>query len=243
VRALAAGCDDLAAIRQGLLRLKSIIAAERFSRALYRHYLALKDGYRPDQLRDDHGRWSDEAGSQRPQRTRLAANEGAPLGPRGLARMAVELAQRAIEAYRTDQLMWDMFRQRIGTVSTTEVDGVRYFGSNSTAPSYTDADYREAAAYRDVLVAKYPDIMATNNIGAKPNDAVFHAEANILLRIARDNGGTLAERSIEIHSDRPLCSSCNTALPYIGMELGNPTVTFVGPQGQTRVRDGGWVRP
>jgi hypothetical protein len=49
--------DDPAAIRQGLLRLKSIIAAERFSHALYRHYLALKAGYRPNQLRDDDGRW------------------------------------------------------------------------------------------------------------------------------------------------------------------------------------------
>ena len=52
--------DELAAIRQGLLRLKSIIAAERFSRALYRHYLALKAGYREDQLRDELGRWIDE---------------------------------------------------------------------------------------------------------------------------------------------------------------------------------------
>jgi hypothetical protein len=102
-------------------------------------------------------------------------------------------------------------------------------------------DYREAVAFRDVLVSKYPNIMATENIGAKPNDALFHAEANILLRIARDNGGTLAGRSIEIHSDRSLCPSCNVVLPHVGLELGNPVVKFVGPRGETRtIRDGTW---
>jgi len=55
--------DDLAAIRQGLLRLKSLIAAERFSRALYQHYLALKAGFDPDQPRDELGRWTDAGGN------------------------------------------------------------------------------------------------------------------------------------------------------------------------------------
>lgn len=84
--------DDLAAFRQGLLRLRSIIAAEQFSRALYRHYLALTAGYREDQLRDELGKWTDEGEASR-SRVRLAAGEKPPLGPRGLARIAVELAQ------------------------------------------------------------------------------------------------------------------------------------------------------
>lgn len=225
--------DDLAALRQGLLRLRSIIAAERFSHALYRHYLMLKAGYRQDQLRDDHGRWADEGGSQRPQRTRLAANERGPLGPGGLARMAVELARHAIDAFRDEHIFWDLFRRRVGTVTTTEIDGVRYFGSNSTAPSYSSTDRREAEVMRDVLIRKYPDIMKTERIGRKPNDAVFHAEANILMRVARENGGTLSGRSIEMYSDRAMCSdSCPIVLPKLGLELGNPTVTFVGPEGE-----------
>jgi hypothetical protein len=234
--------DDLAAIRQGLLRLRSIVAAERFSHALYRHYLALKAGYRQDQLRDDHGRWADEGGGARPQRTRLAANERRPLGPGGVALMAAELAQRAIEASRDGHIMWDLFRQRVGTVSTTEVDGVRYFGSNSTAPSYTNADYREAVAMRNALIAKYPDIMQTESTGQKPNDAVFHAEANVLLRAARENSGTLSGRTLEVHSDREMCNSGPVVLPKLGLELGNPTVTFVEPNGERRtMRNGKWT--
>lgn len=39
-------------------------------------------------------------------------------------------------------------------------------------------------------------MMATGNIGPKPNDALFHAEANALLRAAEPYGGTLAGRAI-----------------------------------------------
>jgi hypothetical protein len=32
-------------------------------------------------------------------------------------------------------------------------------------------------------------------------------------------------------------------LPYIGLELGNPTVTFVDPDGSSRtMRDGSWMK-
>lgn len=117
---------------------------------------------------------------------------------------------------------------------------VRY----STSGYYTSQDYREAVALRDKLIEKYPEVMNTANPGQMPNNVVFHAESNILMRAARENGGSLAGRSIEVFSDRPMCNNCPAVLPYVGMELGNPTVTFVGPGGATRtMRDGAWVRP
>jgi hypothetical protein len=68
--------------------------------------------------------------------------------------------------------------------------------------------------------------MNTGNIGQIPNNALYHAEATILLRAARENGGTLSGKSIEVTVDRELCGSCEAILPYIGLELGNPTVEF-----------------
>jgi uncharacterized protein with HEPN domain len=65
------------------------------------------------------------------------------------------------------------------------------------APSYTSVDYREAEQMRDVLVRNYPEIMQTEHVGQKPNDSVFHSEANILMRIARDNGGSLAGHQLK----------------------------------------------
>ena len=47
---------------------------------------------------------------------------------------------------------------------------------------------------RSRLIERYPDVMATGNIGHKPNDALFHAEANALLRAAEPSGGSLAGR-------------------------------------------------
>ena len=100
---------------------------------------------------------------------------------------------------------------------------------NSNAPGYTVADQTAAEAMRDRLVQRYPDVMRSENLGWKPNDAVFHAEANALLRAAAANGGTLAGRTVEIRVDRRLCGSCEAVLPLIGLQLGNPTV---------RIRDG-----
>jgi hypothetical protein len=85
--------------------------------------------------------------------------------------------------------------------------------------------------------------MQTDNIGQKPNDAVFHAETTILLRAAKENGGTLAGRSLEVFGDRPLCANCKEVLPYVGLELGNPTVTFIDSTKTSRtMRDGTWVK-
>ncbi|MEA2894174.1 MAG: hypothetical protein QOI05_4967 [Bradyrhizobium sp.] len=68
--------------------------------------------------------------------------------------------------------------------------------------------------------------MDLDNIGQTPNDSLFHAESTILLRAARD-GGSLANRSIEIYVDQPVCDSCGKTLTKLGMELGDPYVVYV----------------
>ena len=95
---------------------------------------------------------------------------------------------------------------------------------------------------RAKLIEKYPDVMDTEYPARRPNEAVYHAEANTLMRAARDHGGSLAGRTIEISVDRKLCPSCETVLPPIGMELGNPTVRLRDTTGRVNVmRDGKWM--
>src|SRR5215831_2727641 len=96
---------------------------------------------------------------------------------------------------------------------------------------------------RDSLVEKYPDEFSAENVGQIPNDAFFHAETTVLLRAAREKGGTLADRTLTVYVDDHLCNRCQAVLPYVGLELGNPTVTFVDPDGSTKtMRDGAWLK-
>ncbi|MPZ41292.1 MAG: hypothetical protein GEU95_25250 [Rhizobiales bacterium] len=121
-----------------------------------------------------------------------------------------------------------------------EVDGKRFFGSNSRLPLYTSRDRREADNLRDILIQKYPHLVGSNK-GEVPMDELYHAETNVLLRASRELGGTLRGRTLEVVVDRPMCASCQDILPYVGLELGNPTVTFIGPRGETRtMRDEAW---
>lgn len=96
---------------------------------------------------------------------------------------------------------------------------------------------------RKILLEKYPDKFATSNIGRMPGDALFHAETTVLLRSARQSGGILTGRTLTVFGDTVLCNNCKDLLPYIGLELGNPTVTFVDPDGSSRtMRDGSWMK-
>jgi hypothetical protein len=96
---------------------------------------------------------------------------------------------------------------------------------------------------RQTLLEAYPDLLSSGNIGWFPNDALFHAETTCLLRAARSNGGNLSEKVVEIFVDREMCRSCEKVLPYIGLELGNPTVTFIDSMGRVRImRDGYWIK-
>jgi hypothetical protein len=228
---------DIAALHR---RLRCEIAALKADLKFRRLLRAIK-AYNPGQPRDEIGRWTEGGGSSA--RVRLAASDRPRLGPATFAAIAAEVAQRAIAAFRSENGLWDLFGNRIGTVSKITIDGKDVFGSNSTSQYYREADFREAVALREELVAKYPEVMKSDNIGQKPNDAVFHAEANVLMRAARESGGTLAGRTLEVVSDRAMCPSCNTILPLIGMELGNPTVTFVEPSGQrTTMKNGSWIK-
>jgi hypothetical protein len=72
-----------------------------------------------------------------------------------------------------------------------------------------------------------------------PNNAVFHAETTVLLRAARENGGALAGRTLEIYVDGEVCNNCEIVLPKVAFELGNPTVTVIDNVGRTlTMRDG-----
>ena len=169
----------------------------------------------------------------------LGGNNGPPLNepaPRFGTGSSAPPPFDAINAYRTltgmpDTALSLATRASQGTVAFGEVDGKYVFGVNSNAPGYTVADQTAAEAMRDRLVQRYPDVMATDNPGHMPNNAVFHAEANALLRAAAANGGTLAGRTVEIRVDRGLCGSCKAVLPKLTMELGNPGVRIVDGAG------------
>jgi hypothetical protein len=62
------------------------------------------------------------------------------------------------------------------------------------------------------------------------------------LRVAKGNGGTLIGQTIEVHVDREMCNSCKLVLPKLGMELGDPRVTFVDRSGARRtMQNGRWL--
>jgi hypothetical protein len=137
-----------------------------------------------------------------------------------------------IERYREVNERPDLFgnpqwKSDKGTVAVGIIDGVPVFGVNSTAPTSSASDLSLAASWRDHLIRRYPDDFATRNIGQKPNDALYHAEAMVLMRAAIRNGGSLKGRTLKIYTDREMCDSCDIALPFLGMEMGNPKVTFV----------------
>ena len=128
-----------------------------------------------------------------------------------------------------------------GTVAFADVDGQPVFGVNSNAPGYTVRDETMAQQIRDKLIALHPDIMATGNIGYKPNDALFHAEANALLRAADLAGGSLAGRTIDMRVDRRLCRSCEVVMPVMALQIGNPTLRITDGVGQVFIIQGGFL--
>jgi hypothetical protein len=107
---------------------------------------------------------------------------------------------RIIEALRSDNFLYDLFGQPRGTVSMLEIDGKTLFGSNSRLPLYTSRDRAEADAMREVLLQKYPELVR-GNIGEAPMDGIYHAEGSVLIRAAREHGGSLAGRTLEVVTD------------------------------------------
>ena len=184
-------------------------------------------------------------------RDRFGDNQGPPLDAepqRGGTGAPSSPPSETIGRFRTITGMPDTGsgparRTSDGTVAYMEVDGQAVFGVNSDAPGYTVRDEEMARDMRARLIDRYPDIMATGNVGHKPNVALFHAEANALLRAAEPFGGSLAGRTIEMRVDRELCRSCQRVLPSLGAEIGNPNVRIIDGTGAIWImRDGTWIR-
>jgi len=206
-----------------------------------------RGGYDPHQPRvpaghSDGGQWTDDdQWNEHPLvRARFAAaREFPPIGPLRIARI-LHRALKIIESHRADNLLYDLFDRPRGTVSMLEIDGRTFFGSNSRLPLYTSRDRAEADAMREIIKRKYPDIPGSND-GEIPMNALYHAETNVLLRAAREHGGSLAGRTLEVVTDEAMCNSCPDILPLVGVELGNPTVTFIDHRGRLRtMRNGQW---
>jgi hypothetical protein len=176
--------------------------------------------------------------------TRLAAADKPRPGGRGFIAIAVQLALRAIAAYRSKERLWDLFgNKERSAIAVTTIDGEDVFGANSRSRAYTSDDFAAARKLRDVMVKKYPTKFNVENLGKAPNNALFHAETTVLLRAAERAGGTLAGRTLTIYGDTQVCPNCKQVLPYVGLELGNPTVTFVDPDGSIKtMRDGSWIK-
>jgi hypothetical protein len=160
---------------------------------------------------------------------RLAASDKPSPGRTATLGIMARAAEGIIKLYRSENLLNDLFGNRTGAVALTTIDDKDIFGSNSRSLTYTDADFTAAAEMRDRIAAKYPDAMRADNVGYTPSNALFHAETNVLLRAAEANGGTLAGRSLDIYVDRRLCPNCETMIPLVGLELGNPSLTYVDP--------------
>jgi len=181
-------------------------------------------------------------------RSGIGGNFGPPLNPPPRTGTASRVFDGGawIDAYRTINNAPNLFGEPAwplddGTVAVGKIDGHLYFGVNRSAPGYTGADYSDANGQRWNLIDRYPNVMATENIGQFPNNALYHAEATILMRAARDR--SLFDQTFEILVDRPLCPSCEIVMPLLALELGNPTVTFINTRNGARstMRDGRWL--
>jgi hypothetical protein len=121
------------------------------------------------------------------------------------------------------------------------MDGQGYLGVASSMPGYTQEDRDAANAMRDRLVQSDPGVMATDNVGRKPNDSLYHTETTAMMRAARANGGSLSGKELDMYVDREMCRSCDRVLPLVSRELGHPTVRFTDIYGQRHtLRNGKW---
>jgi hypothetical protein len=216
---------------------------------------ARKAGFNPAQPRvpaggPGGGQWTTEGGTERPadeggsraDRVRLAAADGPILGPKSRLKVALELARKVIDAFRSKEGLLDLFGERVGAVTYTEVDGKIIYGSNSSLPLYRKIDAIERDQLIDRYVKEYPEMAERARRREMPVDAFSHAETNVLTRAARENDGTLAGRTLEVFGDRKLCNNCEEILPFVVRQLGNPTVTFYDRFGRVgTIRDGKWL--
>ena len=224
---------------RGLVHRLALIDAEAQHR-LTQH----RSHFDPNQPRvpagnPDGGQWTRTGASRTGMR--LAGAGKPPLGPHILLAIAVELAKRLIENYRSRNRT-DLLGPEPGAVVVTTIDGEDVFGPSSGAGGYESEDRDAAEKLRAKLVKKHPEVFGSGNLGHMPKNALFHGETTVLLRAGKKRGGTLAGQTLTVFTDRRLCNHCEPVLPYVGLELGNPAVTFVGPDGSIMtMRDGAWI--
>ena len=137
-----------------------------------------------------------------------------------LAELARLAPRQLIENYRhahnsRDLLGYETWPRNQNTVAVARIGRIAVVGPSSGAPPYTARDRIAAQRAVDTLVIRHPDVMNRVNIGGRPNDALYHAEATVLLRASRINGGSLAGQRFEVHTDRPMCRSCEAVLPRL----------------------------
>jgi hypothetical protein len=128
-------------------------------------------------------------------------------------------------------------------VSVCRVDGLPSIGVNSDAPgsAYTPEDFSRAMGMRTVIRQDEPDIGSPHNLGQMPLNALFHAETTSLLRAAKENGGTLEGKEVDVYVDGEICNNCDSILPHVVRRLGNPTVRFTDRTGYVgTIRNGDW---
>jgi hypothetical protein len=163
-----------------------------------------------------------------------------------LRELASQPHSTLLEAYRANNAAPDLFGRRWETNNNTIAIATPnsqhlFVGTNSTAPTYSGRDGIAAARTVDAMVDRFPGVMNRNNIGGKPNDSLYHAEATILFRVRDAFGGTLTNRTLNITVDRPMCDSCRDVLPSLGIHLGNPRVSYYDRSGLKGVmHEGRW---
>ena len=84
--------------------------------------------------------------------------------------------------------------------------------------------------------------MNTKDIGQRPNDAVFHAETNLLLRAARSSGGTLESQSLEVFLIEICVGVAQPSYPMLASRSAILQSPSWGPTGLSRtMRNGAWI--
>jgi len=188
------------------------------------------------------GRWLRERWARLRGGLQFAATERPPLDPR---KLGLFLARKLIEAIYRELASWDLFGhhdQDDVTVAVITMDGEAIAGTSSRHGNWHPVDHFEARALRATIMRKYPHL-ARQNSGEFPLDAFFHAETNLLLRAARKNGRSLAGKNLDVFVDNEICLNCQGILGSVGLELGNPILTFINSttgRVMGTVRDGKW---
>jgi deoxycytidylate deaminase len=74
-----------------------------------------------------------------------------------------------------------------------------------------------------------------------PNDSLFHAEANALIKAYQETGGNLPEY-LTMYCDRVSCGSCIDVLPLLTQEMGIKRLIVNFKDGTSKVVQNGVMK-